>query len=475
MSDIWTTLSQSKVSDGSGSSEELVRRCYLVLVMECERPAFGSARYDITEIGSVLLTGGPRRHSATSSDGRALVIDVPDRCMSAPHARIVKRFGHWLIENAGSKNGTYVGRTQVARHRLSDGDIIRTGRTLFLFRNVLVTGEPGSQLGREESENDPITMSAAFAGTLQSLGRVAEANLPVLLIGESGTGKEVLARAVHYWSGRSGPFVAVNCGAIPQELAESMFFGHRRGAFSGATDDSDGYVRAAHGGTLFLDEIGDLRPSVQTVLLRTLQEREVTPVGESSPIPVDFHLNSATHQDLEGLVAAGHFRHDLWARISGYVIHLPPLRERREDIGFLYGQFLRREGANNAISLSTALQLLEYPWPANVRELRNVTRRAVVLAGTSRVHSNHLPAAVTSGSSASSDGASAAVPVPDCQSPEWTDEDQERREQLVTHLHTHDGNVSAVARAMGKDRRQIHRWLKRYDLKPADFSESRPK
>jgi DNA-binding NtrC family response regulator len=304
-----------------------------------------------------------------------------------------------------------------------------------------------------------VTFVPALAAELDKLARLAASDVPVLLSGESGTGKEVLARAFHGRSGRRGELVAVNCGAIPESLVESELFGHRKGAFSGAVADSEGLVRAADGGTLFLDEIADLPPPSQAALLRVLQEREVRPVGGVKSVPVDIRLVSATHRDLAAQVAAGAFREDLYARISGFRIRVPPLRERREDLGFLIGLLLDRmtDGAPPEISVDVARLLFAYDWPRNIRELETTLRAALVLSGGDTIELEHVPADLR----------------PDADEPPadsaLSDRELAHREQLIALLRDHAGNISAVSRALGKDRKQVHRWLKRYGLAPDDF------
>lgn len=208
--------------------------------------------------------------------------------------------------------------------------------------------------------------------------------VPVLIEGESGTGKELLARAIHRSSPRAEkPFVAVNCGAIPAELVESEFFGHRKGAFTGAAADRKGYFEAATGGTLFLDEIGELPLSAQVKILRVLQEGEVTRVGDSKPVPVDVRIVAATNRALIEEVAAGRFRTDLFYRLAVAVLHIPPLRERQGDIGLLIDNFLARADEDDStlqkkIAAGAKNLLLCHPWPGNVRELLNTLRRATV-------------------------------------------------------------------------------------------------
>jgi len=229
------------------------------------------------------------------------------------------------------------------------------------------------------------------------VGKVAASDITVLLRGESGTGKELIARAIHYHSKRFGrPFVAVNCAAIPKELLESELFGHEKGAFTGATSLKRGKFELAHGGTLFLDEIGDMDLTLQTKILRVLQEKEVERVGGEGPLAVDVRIIAASNQDLEAAVARKTFREDLFYRLNVVTIHLPPLRERREDIPLLVGHFLRQyakeHGEEPKVFSSEALELLfKYPWPGNVRELENVVKRACVLSTTPLILPEHLP------------------------------------------------------------------------------------
>ena len=216
--------------------------------------------------------------------------------------------------------------------------------------------------------------------------RIARVDLSVLLTGESGTGKELVARAIHYASPRAdGPFVVENCAAIADTLLESELFGHKRGAFTGAVDDHVGLVARAHGGTLFLDEIGETSPAFQVKLLRVLQEGELRPVGSVRAVPVDVRIVAATHRDLEADVIAGRFREDLYYRLAGVTLLLPPLRQRIGDIAAIAERLLAQVGAELGrpglhFTDGTPAALLDYPWPGNIRELRNEIARAVALA-----------------------------------------------------------------------------------------------
>jgi DNA-binding NtrC family response regulator len=283
----------------------------------------------------------------------------------------------------------------------------------------------------------------------------------VVLQGPTGSGKEVAARALHQLSGRAGAFVAVNCGGIAKTLVESELFGYRKGAFSGADDDRPGLMRTADKGTLFLDEIGDLPIGSQSVLLRALQESEVLPVGATRPVKIDVRVLAATHYDLPGLIEQGGFRADLFARVSGFTVRLPPLRERREDLGLLTSLILRRVAADlvDRISLTpeAASALFAHDWPLNVRELEKCLSTALVLAAGQPIDLPHLP-----------DWAQAR-PEPPAPAPLASEAELRHREQLLALLKEHHGNVSSIARSLGKARMQVQRWLKRYGIDAAAF------
>jgi two-component system NtrC family response regulator len=229
-------------------------------------------------------------------------------------------------------------------------------------------------------ERPIVHRSAAMARALEIADRVAPSAAAVLITGESGTGKELVARRVHVRSGRAaGPFVAVNCAAIPGELLESELFGHVRGAFTGAVRDRPGRFRQAHAGTLFLDEIGDLPLPLQAKLLRVLQERSVDVVGADAPVPVDVRVLAATNHDVHALVAAGALRRDLLYRLAVVELPLPPLRERREDIPALVQHFVGQHGRDLDVPEPVLAELAARPWPGNVRELENACERAALL------------------------------------------------------------------------------------------------
>lgn len=257
---------------------------------------------------------------------------------------------------------------------------------------------------RQDTEErfDPgriVGASPAMQQIFKAVAKVAGTDLTVLLRGESGTGKELIAKAVHENSRRNArPFVPVNCAAIPRELLESELFGHEKGAFTGAVSARRGRFEQAAGGTVFLDEVGDMDLSLQTKLLRVLQERRIERLGGEGSIPADVRIVAATNQDLEAAVARRVFREDLFYRLNVVSIHLPPLRDRREDIPALVMHFLdehaREQGSRKTFSPEAMEVMTAYGWPGNVRELENVVRRACALASTSMILSHHLPDAL---------------------------------------------------------------------------------
>ncbi|HEY8430948.1 MAG TPA: sigma-54-dependent Fis family transcriptional regulator, partial [Sandaracinaceae bacterium] len=252
-------------------------------------------------------------------------IHLRDPRASRRHAIFHPTKGPGVLLEDVSSNGTFVNGHRVAGSIvLQDGDVIRVGDSFLLVR--FAPSEGGDAEVPQIEGRHP-----AMRALRRTISSVAPTDAKVLIVGESGTGKELVARAIHERSARPGPFIAVNCGAIPESLAESQLFGHVAGAFTGAQAAHQGFVRAAHGGTLFLDEIGELSPVLQPKLLRVLEEGKVVPVGRTEPIDVDVRLVAATNRDLLQEVDEGRFRGDLYARIAGYVIHTLPLRERRED------------------------------------------------------------------------------------------------------------------------------------------------
>jgi two-component system response regulator AtoC len=253
------------------------------------------------------------------------------------------------------------------------------------------------QIHKENRFESILAKSKEMLDIFRTVAKIADFKTTVLVTGESGTGKELVARAIHSRSNRSAsPFVAINCGAIPENLLESELFGHKRGAFTDATSDRRGLFEEAHGGTLFLDEIGELPLNLQVKLLRVVQEEHIRRLGDTKDVKVDVRLVAATHRDLSADVKAGRFREDLFYRINVLLIHIPPLRSRREDVNLLVDHFILRNNArlgtrSRGVSTEARKLLLEYGWPGNVRELENTIERAMVLAETDLIEVVDLP------------------------------------------------------------------------------------
>jgi len=251
------------------------------------------------------------------------------------------------------------------------------------------------QLKKSHSTKEIIGKSDAMVDVFKMVDKVAEADSTILISGESGTGKELIAREIHYRSRRaSGPFVSINCGALPKDLLESNLFGHVKGSFTGAVRDQMGLFQVAGGGTFFLDEVGEMQPETQVKLLRALQEREIIPVGGTAPLKIDVRMVAATNADLERRVREGTFRTDLYYRLNVIPVNLPSLRKRRDDIPILVDHFLKRYvGPDGPRSLNKEAMdiLLRYDWPGNVRELENVIERAVILSEGNLLGPSDLP------------------------------------------------------------------------------------
>src|SRR5438094_8990384 len=290
--------------------------------------------------------------------------------------------------------------------------------------------------------------------------QVAPTESTVLIQGESGTGKEVIARYIHELSARSdGGFFSLNCGALPESLLESELFGHVKGSFTGAVRDKQGLFAAARGGTFFLDVIGEMSPATQVKLLRVLQEREAIPVGGTEPIPVDVRVVAATNRDLEDDIKRGRFRTDLSYRLNVIASHLPPLRERREDIQILWEEFLsriakEREEQPKALAQDAKDALLAYDWPGNVRELENALERAVVLSKATTIDLAALPDKLTE---------RRAEPLVAERPHANPTLDVIERAYITWVLQSEGGNKTRAAEVLGIDPSTLYRKLSRYE------------
>ena len=402
------------------------------------------------EIGRASEVGPP------VLEGRRFLL--PDRFVSRVHARVARRGGADFLEDAGSKLGTFVrGERIQAPVPLADGDVVEIGQSLFVYRLVdsqsaarMIIHRAGFPFGPTRS-HCPELVSLAL-----DLGRLARTAEPIILLAETGAGKEIAARYVHDKSGRAGPFVAIDCGAIPDHLVEGELFGHRRGAFSGALEERKGRIRSAEGGTVFLDEIGNLPGIAQASLLRAIQENEVTPVGADRGQKVDVRWIAATNADV--FSEASGFRADLRARLAGYVAELPPVRKRREDLGFLVAHLLGRTGIQGAsITRAAARALLCGELPGNVRELERALGTAAVLMGDGPIDLPHLSALRAR---VAREKEPAALP----RDSEATDEGQRNKkrppkEAIEAALFRAQGSQVEAARQLGVHERQLARWM----------------
>jgi two-component system response regulator AtoC len=324
-------------------------------------------------------------------------------------------------------------------------------------------------VGTEFQFSSLIGSSKKMRDVLAIAGQVARRDSTVLITGESGTGKELLAKAIHQNSLRAGkPFIAVNCGALPETLVESELFGHTKGAFTGAAGDRAGKFEAANEGTIFLDEIGELPLNMQVKILRVLQEREVDKIGSSHPVKVNVRIIAATNRDLKTQVEDGNLRGDLYYRLSVITIELPPLRERREDIPPLAAHFLKRfsERYNTGrLSLADdAIELLyKYDWPGNIRELENVIERVSVLAVGNQISASDLPAEIRTGRSRI---ASIGLKLPD----EGISLEEVEKEILVQALEKHHWNQTRAARYLNISRKTLIYRMEKFGLVERDTS-----
>jgi two-component system response regulator GlrR len=422
----------------------------------------GAAGYQVTAVGSAeaalsqldidrpqLVLSDVR---LPGKDGLALFDEIRARHPSLP---VILLTAHGTIPDAveATRRGvfTYLTKPYEAKELLE-----RITQALALGSPAL-PASPADETWRAEI----VSRSSRMADLLAEARLVAQGDASVLLRGDSGTGKELMARAIHRASRRGKrPFVAVNCGAIPEALLESELFGHMKGAFTDAHANHKGLFQAADGGTLLLDEIGDMPPALQVKLLRVLQEKAVRPLGSSQSLPVDVRIISATHRDLETAMAQGQFREDLYYRLNVVTLHLPTLAERREDIALLANHFLSqlaaKYGKRNSGFAPEALKALTMAsWPGNVRQLYNVVEQVCALSTTPLVSLALVQRALR---------------TPSVEVLSFADARQRfEREYLVGLLKMTDGNVADAARLAQRNRTEFYRLLQKHALTPGLF------
>ncbi len=437
----------------------------LFLLLAGARPLAGGARHSLHGVDEVVFGRGRAR--AFAQRGTALHVELPDPLVSSKHARLTREGGKYRVVDEGSRNGLWTSAGRVSAVLLSEGDWFQIGSTVLMARTAVVSDElvalveSSTLAGRAYGF---ATLVPEYAEQLTAVAVVAASELSILLLGESGTGKEVLAQGIHRMSARTGPLVAVNCGALPPNLIEAQLFGHAKGAFTGAVKDEPGFVVRAHEGTLFLDEVGELTAPAQAALLRFLETKEVVAVGSSRVQRVDVRILSAT------LKPAAALRPDLVARLSGYVHRLAPLRSRIEDLGLLVSELLPRGAPalapNASLAPDACRRLVSYAWPMNVRELLQALTSGALLAastGSSAIEARHLPLHLKEPDAASEAHARSSLTGPLVIKPARRLLGQQQ-EQLVALLGRHDGNVTKVARDLGITRTQVHRWIEKLHL-----------
>ena len=422
----------------------------------------------------IVIDGPDRGRACRLGQGAATIgtdagceLTLSDDRVSAKHLAVEAVESRFVVRDLGSTNGTWYEGSRITEVTVPAGSTLLAGRTaLRIEPEAQPLDLPPSQARRfGELVGESLAMREVFA----VLERIAVSDATLLVEGETGTGKELVARAVHDASPRRrGPFVAVDCGALPEGLLESELFGHVRGAFTGAANARSGMIVRADGGTLFLDELGRISPTLQARLLRVLEERMVRPLGGDAERAVDVRVIAASRDDLDAEVAAGRFRPDLLYRLAVVRVALPPLRTRREDIPLLVRDLLRRRGlADEAPSGAGLDRLVAHGWPGNVRELRNVIDRAIALAPGAQRFSDLVIR--IDPSPLAGEGLAVRSDLPYAEAKAAVLHDLERR-YVADVLARTGGNLSAASRESGIDRKQLRALGRKHGLVdgPAD-------
>jgi DNA-binding NtrC family response regulator len=400
------------------------------------------------------------------TDAGCDVVLADDR-VSALHASVRVDAARFVVRDLSSTNGTWYEGSRVSMVAVAAGSTLRLGQTSWRIEpEAQPLDLPPSQARRF---GDLVGESLAMREVFAVLERVAESDATLLVEGETGTGKELVARAVHDASERRrGPFVAVDCGALPEGLLESELFGHVKGAFTGAAQARTGMLVRANGGTLFLDELGRITPTTQARLLRVLEERMVRPLGGDSERAIDVRVIAASRDDLDAEVATGRFRPDLLYRLAVVRVALPPLRARREDIAPLVHELLRRRGFgagtdDDAIAGPNLDRLVAHSWPGNIRELRNAIDRAIALAPGAQRFADLVVR--VDASPANDIGLAVRSDLPYAEAKAAVLHDLERR-YLADVLARTGGNLSAASRESGIDRKHLRALARKHGLVP---------
>jgi DNA-binding NtrC family response regulator len=424
----------------------------------------------------VVIDGADRGRACRLGEAEVVVggaagcdLVLSDDRVSARHAAIASDGARFAVRDLGSTNGTWYEGSRIAEVTVPAGTTLLVGRTaLRIEPEAQPLALPPSQSRRfGELVGESLAIREVFA----VLERVAASDATVLVEGETGTGKELVARALHDASPRRrAPFVAVDCGALPEGMLESELFGHVRGAYTSAAQPRGGLIIRADGGTLFLDELGRISPTVQARLLRVLEERVVRPLGGDTERAVDVRVVAASRDDIDGEVAAGRFRPDLLYRLAVVRVCLPPLRTRREDLAILVRELVRRRGfADEAPAGPNLDRLIAHGWPGNVRELRNVIDRAIALTPGVQRFADLVIRIDAPQAPAAGDGLAVRSDLPYAEAKALVLHDLERR-YLADVLARTGNNLSAASRESGIDRKHLRNLARKHGLidEPAD-------
>ncbi len=447
--------------------------------------AGGRAAIKKLRTSRLVVTDGPDKGLSVTMDrprvtgGRSPVNDLvlADKAVSGAHFEVVNDKDGYLLRDLQSTNGTFVSGLRIREVFLKPGTKFQVGHTVIRFQPTDEVVEIA--LSSKERFGKALGRSVPMREVFAVLERVAPSDLTVLISGETGTGKDVIAQGIHEKSARKdGPFVVLDCSAIPRNLIESTLFGHEKGAFTGAVDRRKGFFEQADGGTIFLDEIGELDLSLQPKLLRVLENKEIKRVGGQQTIPVDVRVIAATNRDLRKMVSDGTFREDLYFRLSVMHVALPPLRNRIDDVALLAKHFLEKVEERRGVSLSFAPEtialLKRHDWPGNVRELRNVVERAASLAEEQIIQ----PADILWGHPITGEGQTArasAMPMGEldpktmASSLLFKDAKQKvvdifEKEFLTALMAIHAGNITRAAEQAGLTRYHLRELLKKHGL-----------
>jgi transcriptional regulator with PAS, ATPase and Fis domain len=444
----------------------------------------------------LIVIAGPARGQVIPLDlggtiGRdqSSAITIPDLALSRHHCTIEPTGTDgttFILRDADSRNGTVVNGLPILQHQLADGDQIRIGDSVLIVVLESKTGAttaretlaPGSTVVAARESEVPVTPSLRFTTALtierdlvgespamqavyHRLSKAAPSESTVLIRGESGTGKELVAHAIHANSARAhGPFVAINCAAVPEGLIESELFGHEKGAFTGAVAQKKGRLEMANGGTAFFDEIGELAPSLQAKLLRVLQDRQVERLGSTRAIPIDVRIVAATNRDLEAAVKTGAFRQDLFYRLNVIPLTLPPLRDRLGDLPLLITYFVRKHAVRTGrkvrgVTREARARLMKHDWPGNVRELENTIERALVLGSEDWIGVNDLPEQLLEGPPETQAGADTYYCLVN----------DAKRQVIREAVDRSAGNLAQAARLLHLQPTYLHRLMRKLAMK----------